>query len=95
MRGSITSSIVVDGSERDVRVLYQYHKGYSGSCCEPAEPASVEIIEITPADQSITVPEDYFEDERLIAECFEDVAAEAEAAAEWRASRCDDLMGGC
>ena len=99
MRGTLSTSIVIDDelgeTEYDVRVLYQYDKGYAGSYYQPPEPASVEIIEITPADQSLTVPEHFYEDEGLIAECMADVAEQAAEAAEWRAqSRRDQLMGG-
>lgn len=98
-RGTFTTSIVIDNelgeNEYDVRVLYQYDKGYAGSYYQPPEPASIEILEITPADKSITVSDSFYEDEALIAECFADAAAEAEEAAEWRAqSRRDQLMGG-
>lgn len=99
MRGILSTSIVIENelgeTEYAVRVLYQYDKGYAGSYYQPPEPASVEIIEITPTDQSLTVPEHFYEDEGLIAECMADVEEQAAEAAEWRAqSRRDQLMGG-
>lgn len=93
--GLFTTSIEIDETEYDVRVRYQYDKGYAGSYYQPPEPPSVEILEITPADKALIVPDSFYEDETLIAECFADVEAEAEEAAEWRAqSRRDQLMGG-
>lgn len=99
MRGKLQTSIVIEDelgeTEYDVRVLYQYDKGYAGSYYQPPEPASVEILEIKPADTALTVPEHFYEDEGLIAECMADVAEQAAEAAEWRAqSRRDALMGG-
>ena len=95
MRGILHTSIETDETEYDVRVLYQYDKGYKGDYYQPPEPASVEILEIKPADTTLTVPEHFYEDEGLIAECMADVAEQAAEAAEWRAqSRRDALMGG-
>lgn len=95
MRGSFTTSIEIDETEYDVRVRYQYDKGYAGSYYQPPEPPSVEILEIKPADKALIVPDCFYEDDALIAECLADVEAEAEEAAEWRAqSRRDQLMGG-
>ena len=99
MRGILHTSIVIEDelgeTEYDVRVLYQYDKGYKGDYYQPPEPDSVEILEITPADRALTVPEHFYEDEGLIAECMADVAEQAAEAAEWRAqSRRDALMGG-
>lgn len=98
-RGSFTTSITIEDelgeTEYDVRVLYSRDAGYKGSFYEPPEAASVEIIDIAPSDKSITVPDAFYEDEDLIAECFADWRAEQEDAAEWRAqSRRDQLMGG-
>lgn len=98
-RGSFATSITIEDelgeTDYDVRVLYSRDAGFKGSLEEPAEEASVEIIKIEPKDQSITVPEHFYEDENLIAECFADWRAEQEDAAEWRAqSRRDQLMEG-
>lgn len=98
-RGSFPTSITIDDelgeTEYDVRVTYTGDAGYKGSFHEPAEGPSVEIVSIEPADKSITVPEAFYEDEGMIAECFADWRAEQEDAAEWRAqSRRDQLMGG-
>lgn len=99
MRGILHTSIVIEDelgeTEYDVRVVYQYDKGYRGDYYQPPEPDSVEIITITPADAALTVPEHFYEDDGLIAECFADAASEAAEAAEWRAqSRRDAMMGG-
>ncbi len=99
MRGILSTSIVIDDelgeTEYDVRVVYQYDKGYRGDYYQPPEVDSIEIIDITPADTSFIVPESFYDDEALIAECFADVAEQAAEAAEWHAqSRRDALMGG-
>lgn len=98
-RGSFSTSITIEDelgeTEYDVRVTYSRSKGYAGSFYEPAEEPSVEIVSIEPADKSITVPEQFYDDETLIAECMDDWACEEEDAAEWRAqSGRDSLMGG-
>jgi hypothetical protein len=99
MKGTFSTSIVIDDelgeTEYDVRVLYQYDKGYKGDYYHPPEPDSVEIIKITPADSGFIVPEHFYEDDGLIAECLADAANEAVEAAEWREqSRRDALMEG-
>lgn len=85
MRGIFSTSIVIEDelgeTEYDVRVLYQYDKGYKGDYYQPPEADSVEIIKITPADTSITVSEHFYEDDGLIAECMADVAHRAAEAA--------------
>lgn len=98
-RGSFTTSITIEDelgeTEYDVRVIYSRHAGFRGTYYQPAEEASVEIISIEPKDQSITVPESFYEDDGLIAECFADWEAEEAEAEEWRAqSHRDQLMGG-
>lgn len=81
--------------EVDVRVIYSRDKGYKGSYYQPAEPSSVEIVDIQCADKSVTVPDHFYEDEALLAECMEDWASEEADAAEWREqSRRDRLMEG-
>lgn len=98
-RGIFSTSITIEDelgeTEYDVRVTYTGSAGYKGSFYEPAEEPSVEIINIEPKDKSITVPESFYEDDDLIAECFADWRAQQEEAAEWRAqSRRDSLLGG-
>lgn len=99
-RGAFTTSLVwedADGNEieADVRVLYSRDKGYAGDSIDPPEPSSVEIISITPADQTLKVPARFETDDELIAECMADWAAEEIEAAEWRAqARRDDLLMG-
>lgn len=98
-RGTFSTSILIEDeigeTEYDVRVLYSRDAGYKGTYYQPAEDPSVEIISIMPADTSITVPEHFYEDESLIAECMADWAAEREEAAEWLAQERRDarLMG--
>jgi|GEM_PF-2728942 len=99
MRNIFSTSIMIDDelgeTEYDVRVTYEGHAGYKGDYYQPAEPPSIEIINIEPADKALTVPEHFYEDEGLIAECFADWENERAEAAEWRAqSRRDQLMGG-
>lgn len=99
-RGSFKTSLLWHDSrgseiEADVRVTYSRHAGYKGDYYQPPEEASVEIVEIQPADKSITVPEHFFEDEALVAECLQDWDNDEADAEEWRAqSRRDRLMGG-
>ena len=84
-----------DEIEADVRVLYSRDKGFAGDHIDPPEPASIEIISITPADPTVIVPTRFETDDDLIAECMADWAAEEIEAAEWRAqSRRDQLMEG-
>ena len=89
MRGILSTSIVIEDelgeTEYDVRVVYQYDKGYRGDYYQPPEADSVEIITITHADAALIIPEHFYEDEGLIAECFADAASEAAEAEEWRA----------
>lgn len=96
-RGVLTTSILIEDelgeTEYDVRVLYDRAPGFRGTYYQPAEPSSVEIIEITPKDQSIAVPEHFYTDDGLLAECMADWAEEIEDAAEWRAQdRRDRLL---
>lgn len=99
-RGSFKTSLLWHDSrgseiEADVRVTYSRYAGYKGDHHQPSEPASVEIVEIQCADKSVTVPEHFYEDKALLAECMEDWASEEADAEEWRAqSRRDRLMGG-
>lgn len=98
-RGILSTSITIEDelgeTDYDVRVIYSRDKGYKGSYYQPAEPSSVEIVEIQCADKSVTIPEHFYEDEALLAECMEDWASEEIEAAEWRAqSRRDQLMEG-
>lgn len=79
MRGTLHTSIVIEDelgeTEYDVRVLYQYDKGYKGDYYQPPEPASVEILEIAPADTALIIPEHFCDDPGLIAECMADAEA--------------------
>ena len=99
MRGIFSTSILIKDelgeTEYDVRVTYERYAGFKGTYFQPAEPPSIEIIRIEPADQSLTVPDYFYEDEDLIAEFHADWRAWQDEAAEWRAqSRRDQLMGG-
>ena len=98
-RGSFSTSITIEDelgeTEYDVRVIYDRYRGFPGDRIDPPEDASVEIIEITPADKSITVPEHFYEDDALIAECMENWAIDVADAEEYRAeARRDRLMEG-
>lgn len=98
MRGAFTTTLLWHDSrggevETDARVLYSYSKGYPATWEDPGADAEVEIIKITASDPSITIPESFYTDDELIAECFEDWRAEEESAAEWRAqARRDDAL---
>lgn len=102
-RGSFTTTIMWHDStggeiEADVRVVYAYQKGSPQTMIDPGEPASVEIVSITPTDSSVTLPEDWRagdHDESLHDECFADWRSDQEEIAEWLAqSRRDQAMGG-
>lgn len=81
--------------ETRVRVVYSYYKGFAGDCTDPPEPASVEIQSITSEPAGVDIPDSFFEDEDLLAECMQDWIASEEDAAEWRAQcRRDDLLMG-
>ena len=81
--------------EASVRVLYSFTRGYLATLEEPGEEPSYEIITITPADSLVTIPDHFYTDAELIAECAEHWSGEEEAAAEWRAQAHRDslLMG--
>ncbi|KQM18408.1 hypothetical protein [Novosphingobium sp. Leaf2] len=99
-RGSFTTTLMWHDSrgseiEAVVRVTYVGRPGSPQTMTDPEDPASVEIINIAPADKSISVPQSFYEDEELMGECFDDWRNDEEEAAEWRAqSRRDQLMGG-
>lgn len=82
--------------EIPVKVSYDFDPGYAGDRIDPPYGASVEITEITaygPEFSGVPIPRRYFDDESLIAECFENETDEAEAAAEYRAEqRREDSM---
>lgn len=88
-RGILKTSITIEDelgeTDYDVRVIYSRDKGYKGSYYQPAEPSSVEIVEIQCADRSVTIPEHFYEDDGLLAECMEDWASEEADAEEYRA----------
>jgi hypothetical protein len=91
---SFTTSVVFEQAgeeiEADVLVEYQYYAGYRGDFISPPEPASVEIHAITAADRSIEVPERFYDDEDLLAECFADHFDRIEDALERRAEAARD-----
>lgn len=79
--------------EAEVRVTYVGRKGYPETRIDPAEPATVEITDITPVTPGTYLREGLTEDDELIAECFEHSEATAEAAEDARADdRRDRLM---
>jgi len=95
-RGSFSTSITIEDelgeTDYDVRVIYDRYPGFPGDRIDPPEDASVEIIEITPADKSITVPEHFYEDDALIAECMENWQDECERAAEYKAEARAEML---
>jgi len=96
-RGSFTTNIAWadsrgDEIDADVRVLYSRYAGYKGDYYQPPEDASVEIIEITPADRSLTAPDYFFTDDDLIAECMAAWDEEIADAEEWHAQARRDRM---
>ena len=96
-RGTFKTSLLWADSqgeeiEADVRVTYSRYAGYKGDYYQPSEPASVEIVEIVPADKSITIPEHFHEDDALLAECMEDWASEEADAEEYRAEAARDRL---
>lgn len=96
-RGTFTTSLVwedgEDEIEASVAVLYCFSRGYPETMEGPGCDPEIEIISITPKDQTITIPERFDTDDDLIAECFADARDQEEEAAEWRAQfRRDWLM---
>ncbi len=69
------------GNERntDVTVTYQFLRGSAQTYGQPAEPDSIEILDI---EGAIEVPESFYEDDALIAECMADYRDRVEYAAE-------------
>lgn len=76
--------------EAEVNVTYALHPGYAGDRFNPPEGADVEIIKIVTVDGETIVPDHFTESADLIAECFENEADEADAAAEYRAEQARD-----
>lgn len=96
-RGSFSTTLAWqvgdEDFEADVRVTYSRYAGYRGSYYEPPEEASAEIVEIEPADPTVRIPEHFYTDDDLLAECMADWREEIEEAREWRAqARRDDLL---
>lgn len=85
MSAFTTSITLPDEQDSDIRVEYSFYAGYKGSQIEPPEPASVEIIDITPADPLIIIPDDLYEDDDLLAECMAHYRDMLDDAAERRA----------
>ena len=85
MSAFTTRITLPDEQDSDIRVEYSFYAGYKGSQIEPPEPASVEITSITPADPSITIPDDLYEDGDLLAECMAHYRDMLDDAAERRA----------
>lgn len=81
--------------ETRVRVVYNRHKGFSGDQIDPPEDASVEIVSITSEPAGVDIPQHFFDDEELLAECMQDWAEDEIAADEWftQSIRDDLLMG--
>ncbi|MGV7119609.1 hypothetical protein [Sphingopyxis sp. 550A] len=75
--------------EAEVQVTYVRRPGYPQTLTDPAEPASVEITDITPLIAGTFLREGLLEDDGLIKECFEhwcdrEAAAEEARADDWR-----------
>ncbi|PQM29430.1 hypothetical protein CVO77_00385 [Sphingopyxis lindanitolerans] len=99
MDGSFTTTVIWHDSrgsecEAEVRVTYVGRHGFPETRTDPAEPATVEITDIVPIndDAWAYIPDDLFERDDLIAECFEDWDATCEAAEEARAEDYRDRM---
>lgn len=79
--------------ETRARVVYSHHNGFRGSHIDPPEPASIEIQSITSEPAGIEIPDQFFEDEELLAECMQDWVEDEAEAKEWLAqSRRDDRL---
>lgn len=101
MRFPFTTYIERGDDEFELRVIYDVTPGTParlyGDYPHPAEPAEVEIISVTHNGKPFATTDE--ELEKIFAEaeerCGEDMAEEAEAAAEWREqSRRDRMMDG-
>lgn len=71
-----------DDNEAKVTVTYIYHRAYADTLEEPGEPENVEIQSI-----SGDVPDSFYGDEDLIAECLADYHDDQIAAAEYRSEQ--------
>lgn len=71
--------------EAEVRVTYVGRHGFPQTLTDPAEPATVEITDITPLIAGTFLREGLLEDDGLIEECFEHWRDTCEAAEEARA----------
>lgn len=71
--------------EAEVRVTYVGRHGFPETRENPAEPATVEITDITPTIPGTFLREGLTEDDGLIEECFEHWRDTCEAAEEARA----------
>lgn len=99
-RGTFTTTLAweQDGEEQEatVQVTYSHYKSSPQTMIDPAEPASVEIVSITPLDRSVTLPPEWADgdrDEELFEECFADWQGALDDAAEWRDQcRRDDAL---
>lgn len=78
--------------EAEVRVTYVGRHGFPQTMESPAEPATVEITDITPLIAGTFLREGLLEDDCLIEECFEHWRATCEAAEEQRADEWRERM---
>lgn len=98
MEGTFKTNVIWHDSrgnefETEVNVTYVGRRGYPETLTDPAEPATVEITDITPLIAGTYLREGLLEDDDLIEECFEHWRNTCEAAEERRAEdRHEQLM---
>lgn len=97
MDGAFTTNIIWHDSagnerEAEVRVTYVGRHGFPQTLESPAEPATVEITDITPLIAGAFLREGLLEDDCLIEECFDHWRATCEAAEEQRADEWRERM---
>lgn len=84
-----------DDREAYVRVTYTGYGADAGDFYQPPEPAFVEISSIALIEGDHDIPDWFYDDSDLQAECLADWIADGIEAAEWaEQSRRDSMMGG-
>lgn len=63
------TTIILGDASLDVLVSYNRDAGYKGDSIDPPEAPSFEISAIAPRDGKTVIPQQFYYDENLLAEC--------------------------